>query len=123
MNDALIFIGSIIIVLWGIAHLVPTKNVVAGFGAISEDNKKIITMENIAEGVTLIFLGALPALLTLVVELGTATTIVYLACAVMLLAMAFLTLLTGARTSVIWYKICPAVKTAVAVLYILGAML
>ena len=121
MNDVLIYVGSAIIILWGIAHLIPTKNVVAGFGEISADNKKILAMESVAEGVTLIFLGVLPAFLTLVVDVTTAVNIVYLACAVMLLVMALLTLLTGARTPVIWYKICPVVKTVVAALFILGA--
>jgi len=31
--------------VWGIAHLFPTKSVVEGFGEISDDNKKIVTME------------------------------------------------------------------------------
>ena len=124
MNEILIFIGSAIIILWGIAHLIPTKNIVAGFGAISEDNKKIIAMESIAEGLTLIFLGALPLLVTVLSDpQSAAATIVYLACAVMLLVMALLTLLIGARTPTIWYKICPAVKTAVAILFIFGSVL
>jgi hypothetical protein len=123
-NEILIFIGSGLIILWGIAHLVPTKNVVNGFGNVSADNKKIIAMESIAEGLTLIFLGVLPTLVTILADPpGRATNIVYLACAVMLLVMALLTLLTGARTPTIWYKICPVVKTVVAVLFILSVML
>ncbi len=119
MNDTLIYIGSAIIILWGIAHLVPTKNIVKGFGAISGDNKKVLAMEVIAEGLTLIFLGVLPLLVTALGNFqGTAEHIVYIASAVMLLVMALLTLLTGARTPVIWYKICPAVKTVVAILFI-----
>jgi hypothetical protein len=124
LNEILIFAGSVIIILWGIAHLVPTRNVVNGFGAISEDNKKIITMESIAEGLTLIFLGVLPSLVTILTDAQSkGAHIVYLACAAVLLVMAVLTLFTGARTPTIWYKICPAVKTAAAVLFILGAAL
>jgi len=123
-NEILLYIGSVIIIMWGIAHLIPTKNVVNGFGAISADNKKIIAMESIAEGLTLIFLGVLPALVTILSDSQSqAANIVYLACAVMLLVMAALTLLTGARTPTIWYKICPAVKTVVAILFILSAVL
>ena len=59
MNEVLLYTGAGIITAWGIAHLVPTAAIVNGFGAISADNKKIITMESIAEGLTLIFLGAL----------------------------------------------------------------
>ena len=43
--------------------------------------------------------------------------------AAMLLLMAVITLLTGARTPQIPYKICPVIKTAVAVLYILGSVM
>lgn len=39
LNDILLYIGSIVIILWGIAHIIPTKSVVNGFGAVSEDNK------------------------------------------------------------------------------------
>ena len=124
MDEVLIYIGSAIIILWGIAHLIPTRAIISGFGAISEDNKKIIAMETIAEGITLMFLGVLPLLVTVLSDPQSATaTIVYLACSVMLLVMALLTLLTGARTPTIWYKICPAVKTAAAILFILGSVI
>ena len=124
INDILLYIGSAIIILWGIAHLIPTKAIVNGFGAISEDNKKIITMESIAEGITLCFLGVLVLLVTSLADSQSqAAYIVYLSCAVMLLIMAILTTLTGARTSILPYKICPVVKTVVAILFILGSVL
>jgi hypothetical protein len=124
MNETLIYIGAGIIILWGIAHIIPTKNIIKGFGEISADNKKILAQETISEGVTLIFLGVLPILVTASGDFQSKTAdIVYIAGAVMLLLMAVLTLLTGARTPTIWYKICPAVKTAVAVLYILGSII
>ena len=122
MNEALLYIGSAIAIAWGIAHLVPTRNIVNGFGDISEDNKKIIAMESIAEGITLVFVGFLPLLVTLLADWqDDAARIVYLACGGMLLVMALLTMATGARTSVLPYRICPAVKTLAAVLLILGA--
>lgn len=124
MNETLLYIGSIVIILWGIAHIIPTKAIVNGFGEISGDNRKVLTMELIAEGLTLIFLGVLPLLVTLSVGVQDGTAgIVYLACAVMLLIMAVLTGMTGARTSTIWYKLCPAIKTVVAVLFILSRIL
>jgi hypothetical protein len=124
MNETLLYIGSIVIILWGIAHIIPTKAIVNGFGEISEDNRKVLTMELIAEGLTLIFLGVLPLLVTLLVGVQDRTAgIVYLACAVMLLVMAVLTGMTGARTPTIWYKLCPAIKTVVAVLFILSRIL
>lgn len=124
MNEMLLYIGSGVIILWGIAHLIPTKSIVKGFGKISEDNKKILTMETIAEGFTLCFIGVLVLLVTLLAGYeAEAANIVYLASAVMLLVMALLTTLTGARTVLLPYKICPAVKTIVAVLFILGSVL
>ena len=124
MNETLLYVGSSVIILWGTAHIIPTRAIVNGFGEISEDNRKVLTMELIAEGLTLIFLGVLPLLVTVLVGIQDRTAgIVYLACAVMLLVMAVLTGVTGARTSTIWYRICPAVKTIVAALFILSMML
>jgi hypothetical protein len=59
ITDALLYIGSIIVIGWGIAHIIPAKVVVKGFGAISEENEKIILMEWVAEGLTLCFIGVL----------------------------------------------------------------
>lgn len=124
MNDILLYIGSIVILLWGIAHIIPTKSIVSGFGSISEDNKRIITMESIAEGITLCFIGVLVLLVTaLAGSQNLVASIVYLACAVMLIVMAVLTIMTGARTSILPYKIFPVVKTIVAVLFFLGSLL
>jgi hypothetical protein len=124
VNEILIYIGAAIIILWGIAHLIPTKAIIEGFGEISEDNKKVLAMEIIAEGLTLIFLGALPVLVSAIGDSQSLTArIVYLTSGVMLLAMAILTLATGGKTPVIWYKICPVVKTAAAVLFIFGGTL
>ena len=55
----LLYLGSIVITLWGVSHIIPTKSVVAGFGTLSSDNYRIITMEWVAEGLTIIFIGLL----------------------------------------------------------------
>ncbi len=47
--------------------------------------------------------------------------VVYRASGVMLLLMAAWTLATGARTSITAIKLCPAVKTAVAILLFVGS--
>ncbi len=121
--SVLLYAGSIAIIVWGIAHIIPIKSVVSGFGTISQDNLRIIRMEWIAEGLTLCFIGALTLFLTLSGGPQSAiTTNVYRICAIMLVMMAVLSLFTGAKTSVVFFKICPAVKTAVAVLFILGTV-
>ena len=124
INDILLYTGSGVIILWGIAHIVPTKAIVDGFGSISEDNKQIVTMEWIAEGLTLCFIGILVLLITFSVgSQDVASVIVYWICGMMLVVMAGLSLLTGASTAIIPIKICPLVKTAVAVLFFLASVL
>ena len=124
MNDILLYIGSALIVVWGIAHIIPTRNVVNGFGQISDDNKRIITMEWVAEGLTLCFIGLLVLFVTVLENSqDNVSLIVYRASAGMLIVMAGWTALTGARTPIVPIKICPFVKTIVAVLFILGSVL
>ena len=106
MNEALLYTGSAIIIIWGVAHLLPTKAIVRGFGAISEDNKKIITMESIAEGLTLCFLGILVLMVTIMGGYeDRVSKAVFWASGIMLFIIAILTALTGARTSLLPYKI------------------
>ena len=124
INEILLYLGSVIILLWGIGHIIPTKSVVSGFGKISEDNKRIITMEWIAEGLTLCFIGGLVLIITLSEGIQCYVSfIVYRLCGLMLLVMAGLTAMTGARTSNIFMKLCPIVKTSVAILFFLGSIL
>jgi hypothetical protein len=124
MNEILLYIGSAVLIIWGIAHIIPTKNVVSGFGQISEDNKRIITMEWVAEGLALCFIGLLVMFVTVLEDSqNDASLIVYRASAGMLIVMAAWTALTGARTSIVPIKICPFVKTIVAILFILGSVL
>ena len=117
MSVLLAYTAAALTGLWGIAHLIPTHNVVVGFGKLSKDNQLVLAQEWIAEGITLIFLGILTGLVT---ALGRVTNpvvaAVYGLAAAMLLVMAALTALTGARGSVVFFKICPLVKTAAAVL-------
>jgi len=120
----LLYVGSMVIALWGIAHIIPTRSVVNGFGPISADNRRIITMEWAAEGLALCFIGLLVAAVTLWGGApNAASLVVYRASALMLLVMAIWTAATGANTAIIPIKICPFVKTAVAALFILGSIL
>jgi hypothetical protein len=122
--DILLYVGAGVITLWGIAHIVPIKSVVNGFGQISQDNRRIITMEWVAEGLALCFIGLLVLFVTLWGgSQNSVSIIVYRTSAAMLVVMAILTASTGARTSILPIKICPAVKIAVAILFILGTVL
>ena len=124
LNNILIYISSIIIIIWGIAHIIPTKNVVSGYGEISRDNKLIFIMEWIAEGTTLIFIGVLTLLINILNGYqNPVSSNVFRISALMLIIMAILTAFTGARTKVVFFKICPLIKTIGAVLLLLAVYL
>jgi hypothetical protein len=119
MKEILIYSGSILIFIWGAAHIFPVKSIVKGFNQDSKDNILIITMEWIAEGLTLAFLGVLVFLVTVLGDsAGNVQNIVYLSSAVMLLVLALLSLFTGARTSVLPMKLCPVIKTITALTFL-----
>jgi len=115
----LLYLGSGIITLWGIAHLIPTRAIVKGFGEISRESRLIITMDWIAEGLTLIFIGLLIFFVTLIAgPASVGSVIVYRLCFGMLVVLASLSFFTGARTSILPMKICPFVKLLVAALLV-----
>ena len=123
MNQLLIFIGSGLVVLWGIAHLFPTKNVVAGFGDISEDNKNIITMEWIIEGMALIFIGASVVTVTIVDPTSTVSQAVYWLSFGMLNLLSVISLSTGFKVDFFTFKLCPVIFTGGSILILLGILL
>lgn len=124
MQTGLLYFGSSVIFLWGVGHLMPTKNIVSGFGSLGQDNARILTMEWIAEGLTLCFLGVLVALITFFIgQDRSATRLIVRACAAMLLLLAGLSALTGARTSILPMKLCPWIKSAVAILFVVASVL
>ena len=116
----LIVIGAAITVIWGVAHLFPTKSVVKGFGDISADNKNIITMEWIVEGVSLIFIG----IVVLGVNFTDATSdnaaFVFLASAGILIILALVSLFTGFKINFLPFKLCPMLFTTSALLILSG---
>ena len=121
INNIFFYSGSAIIFFWGIGHLFPTKEIIKGFGDISEDNKKIITMEWISEGFTLCFIGLLAFLTTLFRTTDSDLSyVIYLSLTAMLLILAALSLRTGAKTSIVPMKICPSIKIIAASLLIIG---
>ncbi len=72
-------------------------------------------MDWIAEGLTMIFIGLLILCVTLISgPANFASVIVYRLCFGMLVVLAVLSFLTGARTSILPMKICPFVKLLVA---------
>ena len=95
LNHILLYVGSALPLLWGISHLFPTGSVVKGFGDISLENKRIIMMEWIIEGVALIFIGVLVATVTYMdYKSGISKTVYWLSFA-MLNTLSLVSLFTG----------------------------
>ena len=123
LNQVLFYSGSAFISFWGIAHLFPTKSVVSGFGEISVDNKRIITMEWIIEGIALIFIGSIVAIVTAIDYTSSISLVIYLSSVVVLIVLAFVSFLTGFKISFLPFKLCPVIFITSAVLIILGGFL
>lgn len=119
----LLYLGSGLTILWGISHLIPTRNIVKGFGDISQDNRHIITMEWIVEGVSMIFIGVLVAVVTIINPETLVSTAVYILSAVGLIGLALVALFTGFKVNFFPFKLCPLIMTTSAVLILLGALL
>jgi hypothetical protein len=124
VTDALLlYVGGGLTAFWGIAHLFPTKSVVAGFGEISADNRRIITMEWIVEGVALAFMGVLVCTVTVVDRSSAAARAAYAVTVLGLLALAIVSFFTGFRVAFLPFKLCPFIFGLSAALILIGGVL
>ena len=119
-SQLLLYSGASITLLWGIAHLFPTTSVVKGFGEITADNKNIITMEWIIEGVTLIFIGIIVAGATFIGADNSVSVFIFLASSSVLIVLAVVSLFTGFKVNFLPFKLCPMLFTSSALLIMLG---
>ncbi|MEU4259563.1 hypothetical protein [Streptomyces fradiae] len=123
MEEVLAYAAAALAGLWGVAHAVPTRSVVAGFGEISADNRRVLVQEWLAEAVAMWAFAVLVAVVTAVGG-GTATAHwTYRVVAGALLVIAALTAATGARTGVVWFKLCPVVLSCSAALLLIASLL
>jgi hypothetical protein len=109
MGAVLAYIAAAVVAVWGLAHVIPTRQVVAGFGAISADNRRVITQEWLAEAIMMWGIAAFVIAITAATGASDVRAWVYRVGAGSLVAVGILTGLTGARTRVVWFKICPLV--------------
>ena len=93
----LLYLAAALTGLWGIAHLFATRGVVAGFGELTTDNRRIITMEWIVEGVALVSLASLVAAVTAVDTAAAASSAAYAVAIATLLVLALVSVATGFR--------------------------
>jgi hypothetical protein len=115
--DVVAYIAAAIVGLWGLAHAVPTREVIEGFEPISTDNRRIVLQEWVAEAFTMWGIAALIIAVTAVGGTHSDTAHwVYRVVAGLLVALAALTAVTGARTAVVWFKVCPVLLTGSAAL-------
>ena len=122
-NEAFLYLAAALPFGRGVAHLFPTRNVANGFGELSADNRRIITMEWIIEGVTLIFVGMLIAAVTLMDATHPVSRMVYLLSFLFLNALSIVSLKTGARIDFLPFRLCPLVFTGSSVLLLFGNLL
>jgi len=123
MAAILAYIAGAVVAVWGLAHAVPTRQVLAGFGPITADNRRIILQEWLAEAFTMWGTAAVVIVVTAVSGPDTgARAWVYRTAALLLIALATLTAVTGARTPVVWFKICPVLLTGSAVLLLIASV-
>lgn len=119
-TESLIYLGAALPLLWGIAHLFPTKSVIQGFGKLSADNKNIITMEWIIEGIALIFIGLLVASVTALEPHSTVSSAVYFISSGCLMVLAVISLFTGFKIAFLPFRLCPLIFTSSAFLILIG---
>lgn len=122
-NQIFLYVGSVLTILWGVAHLFPTKSVVNSFGEITIDNKRIITMEWIIEGVFLIFIGLLCSGITYLNLQNIIADYVFILSSVFLFLLAIISLFTGFKINFLPYKLCPIIFSLSAILIIIGTLI
>jgi hypothetical protein len=116
------YLGAGVVAAWGVGHVIPTARVVAGYADTSRDNRLVVAKDWVAEALTIWFVSALVAGVTGTGSPGRTADLVYRLSATMLLALAVLTAGTGARTSVVFFKVCPVVMAVGAGLLLAASL-
>ncbi len=119
----LTYLASFLLIGWGISHLFVTRSVVRGFGDISSDNRRVITMEWITEGVALVFIGSIVGIARYVDGASQVSQAVYWSSFLVLNVLSVVSLFTGFRNSFIAFKLCPFIFTGSSLLIVAGSML
>ena len=90
--------------------------VLCGFKPITADNRRVLLQEWLAEAFTMWGAAVLVITLTVVASGSSVTHWSYRVVACLLLALGTLTARTGAKTKVVWFKVCPVLLSVVAAL-------
>jgi hypothetical protein len=119
MRDALAYLAAGILAAWGVIHVAPTRQVVTSMEPSTNDSRLVIIQEWIVEALAMWGLAALVIAAATTTPPATENWI-YRVTAAIVAAIAVLTAFTGARTPVVWFKICLVVLATVVAL-LLGA--
>ncbi len=123
MNPISLYLGAAVTGVWGIAHLFATRGVVRGFGDLSTDNRRIITMEWMVEGVALISTATFVAAATAVDPGAAVSSAVYAVAIGTLVVLAVVSLGTGFKVAFLPFRLCPVIFGISAALIAWGAWL
>jgi hypothetical protein len=124
IRKQLVYLGGLLTIIWGIAHIFPLNDIIRGFGNISADNVHIIQMEWLTEAYTLIFIGLLTIVVTMISKNETKVAqAVYILVFIMLIQLAVLSLITAFKIDFLPYKLCPLIFTISGLLILQGAYL
>ena len=116
-------VGSVVLIVWGIAHIVPVCSILRGFGEISKENRRVVSSTWIAEGITVIFVGAIMGLTSYYGNIfADFENLLTQACAGFLLGIALLDVFTKSRNPVLPMKLCPIIVGGAGVLYLVATM-
>lgn len=122
LASTLAYISASITALWGVAHAIPTAAVIRGFEPMSNDNRRVLVQEWLAEAFTMWGLALLVVVVTAVGRGSDAAVASYGVAAGLLVALAVLTSFTGSRTRVVWFRVCPILLTFSALLLVGAAV-
>jgi hypothetical protein len=123
MSDLLAYLAAALVAMWGVAHVVPTARVLAGFEPITPDNRRVVLQEWLVEAFAMWGIAAFVVVAALAEGAGTEVADwIYRVAAVLLVAIAALTGLTGARTPVVWFKVCVVLLGCSAALLLIASV-
>ena len=122
-NAVVLYMAAALTAVWGAAHLFATRGVVAGFGDVSADNKRTITMEWIVEGVALLFIAMFVAIATAIDASSAVSIGVYSVAIIFLLTLAVVSLFTGFRVALLPFRLCPFIFGLSALLILWGGII
>jgi hypothetical protein len=120
MRDALAYLAAGILAAWGVIHVVPTRQVVTSMEPSTSDSRLVITQEWIVEALAMWGLATLVIATAATATPAATENWIYRVTAAIVAAITVLTAFTGARTPVVWFKICLVVLATVVAL-LLGA--